>query len=205
MIKNLIFDIGNVLVRFHPEEELVRYTGSMQEAEALRDLIWLSKPWKDADRGLTEREGTVSLLTEMYPDKADMLVKILHECSDWLVMPDGTEVLLEDLAAAGYNLYILSNTNPGDFDSMTRRYPVLSRMPGIVSFREGVLKPEPAIFQLLLSRCGLDPGEGLFVDDMPVNTAAASAEGLHTLCLTGGAETLREALLTHPLLHFKTP
>ena len=61
-----------------------------------------------------------------------------------------------------------------------------------------MLKPDPAIYQLLLDRYGLNANECLFVDDMAVNTAAAEKVGYHVLTLTTGAATLETALRTIP-------
>ena len=69
MIKNIIFDFGNVLVRFRPETQLRRFTRSDEEADALRRLIYLSKPWKDTDRGLLTRQECIDALCKMHPDK----------------------------------------------------------------------------------------------------------------------------------------
>ena len=55
MIRNIVFDYGNVLIRFKPEQELRKFVSSDEEAKELRDLIYLSKPWKDNDRGNTTR------------------------------------------------------------------------------------------------------------------------------------------------------
>ena len=197
MLKNLVFDFGNVLVVFKPEEHLRQYMQSEEEAMELRNLIWESKPWKDADIGLCGRQETFERLCEMYPDKKELFAKILFECSEWLTIPQEVKDALHKLQAAGYNLYYISNTNPMDYETMMKNHAILHELKGgLASFQEKMLKPDPAIYQLLLDRYGLNAEECLFVDDMAVNTAAAEKVGYHTLTLTTGAATLETALRT---------
>ena len=130
MLKNLVFDFGNVLVVFKPEEHLREYTQTDEEAMALRNLIWESKPWKDADIGLCGRQETFERLCEMYPEKTELFQKILFECSEWLTIPDEVKAVLRKLEAAGYNLYYISNTNPMDYETMMKNHAILHDLKG---------------------------------------------------------------------------
>lgn len=204
MLKNLVFDFGNVLVVFKPEEHLRKYVQTDEEAMALRNLIWESKPWKDADIGLCGRQETYERLCEMHPEKTALFQKILFECSEWLTIPQEVKDVLHKLQAAGYNLYYISNTNPMDYETMMKNHAILHELKGgLASFQEKMLKPDPAIYQLLLDRYGLNAEECLFVDDMAVNTEAAEKVGYHTLTLTTGAATLETALRTIPEINEK--
>lgn len=199
MLKNLVFDFGNVLVVFKPEEHLRKYVQTDEEAMELRNLIWESKPWKDADAGIGGRKETYERLCEMYPEKKELFNQILFECSEWLTIPQAVKDALHKLQAAGYNLYYISNTNPMDYETMMKNHAVLHELKGgLASFKEKMLKPDPAIYQLLLDRYGLKAEECLFVDDMAVNTEAAAKVGYQTLTLTTGAATLEAALRTIP-------
>lgn len=204
MLKNLVFDFGNVLVVFKPEEHLRKFVQTDEEAMELRNLIWESKPWKDADIGLCGRQETYERLCEMHPEKTALFQKILFECSEWLTIPQEVKDVLHKLQAAGYNLYYISNTNPMDYETMMKNHAILHELKGgLASFQEKMLKPDPAIYQLLLERYGLNAEECLFVDDMAVNTEAAEKVGYHTLTLTTGAATLETALRTIPQINEK--
>ena len=195
MIKNLVFDFGNVLIRFTPEKHLRKFVNSDEEAIALRDLIYLSKPWKDGDRGLVTREESIQQLCAIYPEKEELLSTIMRQCSEWLTMPEEIPRCLQHAREAGYGLYFISNTNPNDYASMVSRIPTLKTLEGgIASFQDGIIKPDPKIFSIFLERYDLKAEECLFIDDMDVNTAVAAQMGFHTLTLTGGAETLPQAL-----------
>lgn len=199
MLKNLVFDFGNVLVVFKPEIHLRSYVQTDEEAMALRNLIWESKPWKDADSGMGNRQDTFERLSKLYPEKTELFRSVLFQCSSWLTIPEEVEDVLRRLQAAGYALYYISNTNPMDYETMMNRYPILHELKGgLVSFKEKMLKPDPAIYQLLLERYGLQAEECLFVDDMAINTKAAEIVGYHTLTLTTGAAALETALRTIP-------
>ncbi len=198
MIKNIVFDYGNVLIRFKPEQELRKFVSSDEEAKELRDLIYLSKPWKDNDRGNTNRESVIRQLCALYPRKSSLINKVISQCSQWLIMPEMLPGFLNELKEAGYHLFFLSNTNPTDYASMVGRYPILSAIPGIASFNEGILKPDQAIFELLLKRFSLIPSECLFIDDMEENTKAAESLGFQTMTLTTGADSLPCFLRNHP-------
>ena len=88
--------------------------------------------------------------------------------------------LIRDLKSAGYKLYVLSNMSR-EFIDFLRRQPVYRHFDGeVVSCEEHTVKPEPRIYEILLSRYGLDPGETLFIDDRPANLTAAQRLGIHT-------------------------
>lgn len=190
MIRNIVFDIGNVLVRFRPEEHLRAYVQSNPEAVALRDMIYLSKPWKDGDRGLLGRGAVTERICSEHPEHAALLREVLPVCSEWLTMPDALPGFLDALRGAGYSLYCISNTNDADWASVSSRYPAIAGLPGVLSFRDRVMKPGPEPFQLLIRRFSLLAEECLFIDDMPENTRAAGNVGFQTLLLSSGCESL---------------
>ena len=91
-----------------------------------------------------------------------------------------TEELIGRLKEAGYRLYVLSNMSR-EFIDYLRTFPVYGLFDGeVVSCEEGVVKPEPRIYELLLERFGLEPAETLFIDDRRVNLEAAAAFGIRT-------------------------
>ena len=194
MIRNIVFDFGNVLVRFEPEKYLMNFVDSWDEAKRISDLVFLSKPWKDGDRGLMERDAIIDQMCLDNPADADVIRRAITPCNEMLTMPEDTPVFLHELQQAGYHLYYISNTNDSAYTWMRAHHPILSELEGgIASFQDGIIKPCPEIFQLLLSRYQLKAEECLFVDDMAENTKAAMEEGYQALTLPG-AEALRACL-----------
>ncbi|MDE5637739.1 MAG: HAD-IA family hydrolase, partial [Alistipes sp.] len=89
-----------------------------------------------------------------------------------------TERLIGDLKAAGYKLYVLSNMSR-EFIDFLRRIPVYGNFDGeVISCEEFVVKPEPRIYEILLSRYGLVPSETMFIDDRSENVEAAARFGI---------------------------
>ena len=196
MIRNLVFDFGNVLVDWRPERHLVDYVGSEEEALMWRKRIWCAY-WGEGDRGMVTREQITEYLVGLYPEQEAMLREVTAIEQEWLVMLPDTEEFLEKLRAAGYRLYYLSNTSAPDYASMMRRLPALSKLDGgIASFQEKLLKPDPAIFTTLLSRFGLDPEESLFMDDALKNLDGAASVGMKTLHVPN-IESLRANLTAY--------
>ena len=93
--------------------------------------------------------------------------------------------ILDDLAAAGVPLYAITNFSGPKWELTVARFPFLATAfrDVVVSGRERLLKPDPAIFRLCLERNGLDAAGCVFVDDSPKNVAAAAALGLDAILL----------------------
>ena len=112
----------------------------------------------------------------------------------------GMAPLVDDLLAAGAPLYALTNFNDVLFAASRRLMPQLARFHGVVvSGAEHLVKPDPALYRILLTRYGLDPACTLFVDDSPANIDGARGVGLRTHLFTG-AGALRAALADAGLL-----
>lgn len=107
---------------------------------------------------------------------------------------DGTVEILRELLDAGHRCYALSNWNADTFASIEDRYPFLAWFHGLViSGREGVIKPDPAIYRLLCDRHDVTPETAVFVDDSATNVAAATALGFDGIVFTD-PDQLRAAL-----------
>jgi 2-haloacid dehalogenase len=107
---------------------------------------------------------------------------------------------LRKLKRAGVPCYALSNWSAETFPPQRERFPFLGCFDGIViSGEEGVVKPDPRIFRILLDRCRIVPREAVFIDDNPVNAAAAEAIGIRGIVFRS-PELLRRELVTLGLL-----
>lgn len=199
MLKNLVFDFGNVLVLCKPEVQMRECTSSEEEALALHEAIRGDEVWRNTCLGLASCEDAIDHMCEQHPDMADQIRTVLPNRSNAMRIPAETETCLRKLQKAGYNLYYISNTNGIDYDAIMQNHPILHEFNGgLASHLVHLLKPDHRIFQLLLDRYGLKAEECLFVDDLEANTAAAAELGYHPLTLTTGAATLETALRTIP-------
>lgn len=199
MLKNLVFDFGNVLVLCNSEVQMRECTSSEEEAMALHEAIWGDRFWRNTGLGLASSKDAIDHMCEQHPEMADQIRTFLLKRSDAMRIPAETDACLRKLQKAGYNLYYISNTNDIDYDTIMKNHPILHEFNGgLASHLVHLRKPDHRIFQLLLDRYGLKAEECLFVDDLEANTAAAAELGYHPLTLTTGAATLETALRTIP-------
>ena len=193
MIKNIVFDMGNVLVKWVPETFLDGYSES--EKELFRKEIYFSENWLRLDRGeLSEDEITklvCSRIPENYRADAEKLIKWYHFSS----MIEGMEELVKELKDRGYKIYLLSNTSKA-FYNFKELFPVIKHFDGtFISADHGVLKPDKEIFRLFCEKFSLSPSECVFVDDSQANVKSASEEGFSGIWFKGDAEELKRELV----------
>jgi 2-haloacid dehalogenase len=142
----------------------------------------------------------VAELTRQFPDRAE-LIRAYDE-RWWETIGGeipGTVEVLRSLRNGGVRLYALTNWSSEKFDLTYPRFEWLSWFAGIVvSGKEGVVKPDPRIFRILLERYDIDPVDAVYIDDAQHNVEAAAELGLHGLQFRS-PEYLREDLAAHGL------
>ena len=187
MIKNVIFDLGGVIYTFRPKEYLLKFGYSEAKADLLMERMF-SGVWLEFDRGTYNRSSLIAKLRNDFPDMAEDFRRILDE--DFVdnlitIMPPNLEFFYE-VKRRGFKIYILTNFFDEGFAQCRKRDAFFDDADGIVvSAHEGLVKPEPAIYQVLLERYGLVPEESLFIDDNKLNVEAAKALGIHGIHFTG--------------------
>jgi glucose-1-phosphatase len=184
MIKNLVFDLGNVLINFKPEDYLDKL-GYKEELKnvILRD-IFRSREWKQLDKGeITLEEAKVmisersSLKRQEIEGMFDLRVKILYPI-------ESNIKLLPALKERGFKLYYLSNFPDDIFDEIFDSIPFFRLFDGgFISARVKSAKPDRRIFEILLETYSLKPEECLFIDDDESNVRAAGLIGMSSLHL----------------------
>ena len=193
MYKNIIFDLGNVLLSFNPKE----YLGEKLEknrAEKVLKEIFLSEEWVKLDEGtITEVEAieNISLRNEDYRED----IKIAFENWYDLLKPiNETVSILIDLKEKGYNLYYLSNFHDIAFKKMKEKYDFFNLFDGgVVSYEDKLLKPDERIYKVILDRYSLVPEESIFIDDTKINVDAAKEAKIEGLVFEN-ANKLKEDL-----------
>ena len=121
------------------------------------------------------------------------------DIASWLHLYDGTVALLQDVAAAGYRLALLSNA-PADFAEVLAEQPVARFFEHLTfSCYLGSVKPEPECYRAVLAILGVRPADVVFIDDRPENVAGAAAIGIRGVHFTT-PEALRSALSGHGIL-----
>ena len=196
MIRNLVFDMGNVLLDFNPEVFMDRekITGR-EDRKLLRNELFRSAEWAMMDLGLlTEDTAEPRILSRLPEHLQGSARHLLHHWSDEREAVEGMEELVSSLKAAGYRLFLLSNASVSQ-PSYWERMPLSRYFEGtLVSAFEKVVKPMPEIYRLFTERFDLTSAECLFIDDAPLNVAAAMAEGWEGIVFHGDAKELSRKL-----------
>lgn len=197
-IKNIVFDMGGVIIDFDPDKSVARHFPE-DCRELVKKTVFGSREWLDMDRGtLDYSEGVekiCSSLPEGLRDEARLMI-VSHEEE----MPPIPEMysLVRDLSKNGYGLYLLTNC-PGWFHEFKPRVPAFDFFDGfIVSADHKLSKPEKEIYHILLNTYSLRAEECFFIDDSPVNTAAAEKLGIRSHCFSDrNTETLKAVMREH--------
>lgn len=200
-VTTVVFDIGNVLIEWDPRH-LYRQFFDDQHALMEDFLSTVCTPaWiLEQDRGRPWGEAVAGLTAE-FPDCRE-LIRAFYERWHEMVPGEipGTPELLEELKAHGVPLYALTNFSAEKFHETRERYSSFALFDGlVVSGEVGLIKPDPAIWRLLLDRYGLDPATILYIDDLAENCAVAESLGMSAHRFSGAAR-LRTELETRGLL-----
>lgn len=187
-MRNIIFDFGNVLVRWEPERVYLPY---FDNDEAKYWYFWrhvCGRQWRDRiDAGEDEQE-CIRELQSQYPEYAEPIAMYWDRWDEMLLgeVP-GMRELIQRLKASGkYAIYGLSNWSMETFPHARKRFEVLQQIDNyVVSGDVKLIKPDPRIFKLLLDRFGLKAEDCTFVDDNPDNVEAAKKLGMQGVVFKG--------------------
>lgn len=200
MIKNVIFDYGNVLVDWNPAYLFLPvFGGDEEKCRFFTDNVCNREWFTRMDRG-ESMDVCVAELQARYPQYADAVAMFRDR---WFEMCHGELPgmfeLIQDLKSKGVGVYGLTNWPAETFTEARRRFRTLASIDNyVVSSSVKLAKPEPAIYQLLLSKYNLNPEECVFIDDRKDNVDAAKALGMEGIIYPGSAQDLVSIL--YPLL-----
>jgi len=194
MIKNIIFDMGNVLVEYDPYY-IISENGidDPEDAKLILENTFLSDNWKKNDLGVYDEDDIYSIVAEKIPERLHAkLRKLLDNWHASLRPVKGMDQLIEALKKKGLKIYLLSNAGRSK-DLYWENVPG-SRFfdGGVVSAFEGCVKPDRKIYEILLGRYDLKPEECLFIDDMEANIEGAKALGIKGYHYDGNVEALQK-------------
>lgn len=193
-ISAVVFDIGNVLLGWQPEAFFDTKLG-VARREALFAAVDLDAMNARIDLGAPFQE-TVFALRDAHPEWAQE-IQIWHD--HWLDMltpviaPNVS--LLQDIKKSGVPVLALSNFGTQTFARARAHYPFLDLFDRVfISGDYGVMKPDPAFYEVLEKSCGIAPDRLFFIDDRSDNIGAAAARGWQTYHFTNDTQALRAKL-----------
>jgi len=177
-IRHVVFDLGQVLVRWDPEAPYRRLIPDQHErTRFLREIC--NHDWNlEQDRGRGWREAE-ALLVSRHPEHADLIRAYRANWHEMIPGPIAENVeILDELLARGTDVTALTNWAADTFDEVAERMPFFGRFRGVtVSGKIGLIKPDPAIYHHHATTHGVEPGATLFFDDSPRNVEGARAVG----------------------------
>lgn len=193
-IDTLVFDLGGVLIDWNPRH-LYRQLFGKDAAGMERFLAEVcTQAWNEKQDAGRSWEDAIAEATAAHPKDA-ALIKAYHE--RWEEMLGGpladSVAVLDELRGSGIRLYALTNWSQHTFPFALARYPFLHWFEDIVvSGREGLIKPDPAIFKLLMSRFGIEANRSVFIDDTLKNVEAAAQLGYHAIQFRNALQLRRD-------------
>jgi 2-haloacid dehalogenase len=177
----VVFDFGGVLLNWNPRHLYRKlFAGDEVAMEAFLANVCTTEWNEQQDAGRSFADAVAELLPR-HPDKAALIAAFGQRFDEMIAGPiEGTVEILAELKRSGVPRYGLTNFSAETFQPQRQRFEFLSWFDGIVvSGEEGVIKPDPRIFRILLERYRIAPEEAVFIDDNPGNAAAATTLGIH--------------------------
>lgn len=182
MVKNIVFDLGNVLLKFNPERIITEYVHNKKIKEQIYGNIFDSKEWVMLDKGKISSHYATKKFIQKMPDHENIIREIMDSWDDYLNPIDKNLEVLKNLYKRSYNLYVLSNFHKDAFEKVSNKYDFFDYFTGmIISYQEETIKPEKKIYQILINRFNLAPRETLFIDDNVQNIKQAQKMGFKTI------------------------
>ncbi len=183
MIRNIIFDIGNVLTDFRWREFLRDKGFDDAMADRIAKASVESPVWNELDRGEWDMERLMAEFVKLDPEIEAELHAAYDNVAGIVVKRDYAIPWIKELKAEGYGVYYLSNFSEKAYEDCGEALDFIPYTDGgILSYQDKVIKPDEEIYRLMLSRFGLKAEECVFLDDTPRNVEAARKLGFYGIC-----------------------
>jgi putative hydrolase of the HAD superfamily len=193
MIKNIIFDLGNVLISFRPSEYFDKQNYPENIKARILSDIFESKEWAMLDKGELSTSEVIDAIALKSSLKKEEIAYIFNRRTDLMYPLDQNVRLLPELKKQGFRLYFLSNFPADIFEEIRSGYYFFRYFDGgIISGEAKFSKPDSRIYEILLENYSLIPEESLFIDDLERNVKAAESVGMKGLVTYGSQEISKE-------------
>lgn len=177
MIRSVVFDLGKVLVEFHPIEGMKKLGFSKEVIDQFQKNIF-SGLWEQCDAKPIGNQEIRSLFKKAVPKLEQEVDLLWDHISVVTGVYEYSHSWILDLKRRGYRVFILSNYGQQSFETNSKIYPFLSDVDGIVvSYQVEMVKPNPEIYRYLAKKYKILPEEAVFLDDRKENVDAAIACG----------------------------
>lgn len=197
MIKNYIFDFGNVLAEFYPERMTARYITGEKEIKRVAAIVFDRLYWDRLDEGIiTDEEVKAGIRSRLPEELCDDACKVYDNWVSSMVPVKGMYEVICSIKNKGGKLYLLSNISKGfaeNYKNIEWINELLSKFDGLVMSGEiGIVKPHREIFEYILDRFNLKAEECIFIDDREENILGGETVGIKGYLFDGDAEKLKK-------------
>lgn len=194
LIKNIVFDMGGVLIDFNFNKTLCEFFPEKYH-DIINELVFKNEVWKKMDGGFERSEDVIKRVVPQLPEEVrEQISSMISDFYPFMPPLEGMAELIDRLKRAGYSIYLLSNATPRFFD----RYldvPALTLMDGyFISALYKVLKPQREIYEAFCQKFSLKAEECFFIDDLPQNIQGAKDYGMSGFVFQKDISALEKAL-----------
>lgn len=186
--------MGNVLVDFRWRELYHEMGLTGERFEKMADATVRDPVWNEFDRGDWSDEMMLAAFVERAPELESELNDLFYNrFTELLRKFDYTDEWIDSLKKNGYKVYILSNFSRKGIEDCPDELDYIDRTDGaVISYRIGLIKPDPKIYEYILEKFDIKPEEAVFIDDNADNIEAAKKFGINTILFTGKEEADRQ-------------
>jgi epoxide hydrolase-like predicted phosphatase len=193
MIKNIIFDLGNVLISFKPAEYFDKNNYPETIKTTILNDIFASKEWLKLDNGEITTADAIDAIAKKSSLNKKEIAHIFNLRTDLMFPLDSNVRLLPGLKKRGFRLYYLSNFPADIFDGVKTGYYFFKYFDGgLISAEAKFSKPDPALYNILLEKYSLLSNESLFIDDIEINVKTAESLGMKGITTYGSLEISKD-------------
>ena len=194
-IKNIIFDMGRVLLKFDPFVSLNAYCENEEDKALIYKELFEGPEWVMADEGKITNEQRYELVKERIPERLHQILKYVVENWDMCMEPvENAQEFYKLVKEKGYHTFVLSNACNRFYNYFPKHYDLESFDGVVVSSDVKMIKPNPAIYEHILKTYDLNSEECLFIDDVDANVEAAKAVGIKGFVFRNNYGELKELL-----------
>ena len=185
MIRNVVFDIGNVLIRYDWKSYLDGFGFDAETAERVAKAVFLSSTWNDRDQGGKEESEYRREFVANDPACEKEILQVMEHCERTCVEYPFAAEWIASIRRQGYAVYLLSNYSKYMFELQQDKFAFYPLVDGhVISYRHCLRKPDPAIYRVLLDKYGLKAEECVFLDDTAENIRTARELGFAVIHVT---------------------
>lgn len=186
MIRNIVFDLGNVLISFVPSEYLKKKNYPSNIRNTILNDIFGSDEWKELDNGKITVQEAIESIALKSTLKREEIALVFNFRAEIMFPLDENVRLLPELKKQGFRVYYLSNFPLDTFEVVRNDYFFFRHFDGgIISAEVKLSKPDVRIYNYFLEKYSLSPEESLFIDDIEENIKSAELSGMKVFFTAG--------------------